>query len=355
MKKYNYIDLAKTITMFLVILFHSLLFFADNPYWLFNADYKNDTSIFLCNILNCTAVPLFVFCSGFLFQISMQKKEISTATAILKRAKRLLLPYLLYGFLWLVPTYTVLDIPSHGRAKGSSLIYGYKSMLLGQFSDVSWFLLMLFWVSVIWIILRKLLKKDSLVIGAVVAAALYFATHNLLSGVDYYTLNQIDVFIVIFFVGASFFWIADRINKLPMPIMILISVLGVLVCAILAQYASLNYWLYSVLAIIMPVIMVIFAMGLCKLKLQAHIENSRIYKWLLKHNMDIYLMQAPGMYVSFMIFYPIIGQYCFLCVIISYIFTIAFDFIIVLLLTHIRSALVRLYETFRKGKNINLH
>lgn len=350
MKNFNYIDLVKTITMFLVILCHNLLFFADNPYWLFNADCKNDTAIFLCNILNCTVVPLFVFCSGFLFQLSMQKKEISTAKAILKRAKRLLLPYLLYGFLWLVPTYTIFDIPSYGRPKGSSFIYGYKSMLLGQFSDVSWFLLMLFWVSVIWIILRKLLKKERLIIGVVVTALLYFVTHYLLSGVGYYTLNQIDVFIVIFFVGASFFWIVDKINKLPMPIMILISVLGVIVCAILVQYASLNYWLYSVLAIIMPVIMVIFAMGLCKLKLQVKIENTHIYKWLLKHNMDIYLMQAPGMYLSFMIFYPIIGQYCFLCVIISYIFTIAFDFIIVLLLTNTRRALMRLYKTLRKSE-----
>ncbi len=350
MKKFNYIDLVKTITMFLVIFCHSLLFFADNPYWLFNADYKNDTAIFLCDFLNCTVVPIFVFCSGFLFQVSIQKKEIITIKAIIKRAKRLLLPYLLYGFLWLVPTYTIFDIPSYGRPKGSSLIYGYKSMLLGQFSDVSWFLLMLFWVSVIWIILRKLLKKERLIIGVVVTALLYFVTHYLLSGVGYYTLNQIDVFIVIFFVGASFFWIVDKINKLPMPIMILISVLGVLVCAILAQYASLNYWIYSVLAIIMPVIMVIFAMGLCKLKLQAQIENSCIYEWLLKHNMDIYLMQAPGMYLSFMIFYPIIGQYCFLCVIISYIFTIAFDFIIVLLLTNTRRALMRLYKTLRKSE-----
>lgn len=344
MKKYHYIDLAKTIMMFLVMLYHSMLFFADNPYWVFHAHYKNDTVIFLCNILNCAVIPLFVFCSGFLFQISMQTKEIGTAAAILKRAKRLLLPYLFYGFLWLVPTYTALDIPSYGRPKGSSLIYGCKSMLLGQFSDVSWFLLMLFWVSAIWIILRKLLKRERLIIGAAAAAALYFAAHDLLSGVNYYTLNQIDAFIVIFFVGASFFWIADKINKLPMPVLILTPVFGVLVCAIPAQYSVSNYWLYSALAIIMPVMMVIFAMGLCKLMLQAHMENSHIYQWLLKHSMDIYLFQAPGMYLSFMIFYPMIGKYCFLCVLISYIFTIIFDFITVLLLTHIRSAAMRLYH-----------
>lgn len=341
MKKYNYIDLAKTITMFLVILFHCLLFFADNPYWVFNADYENDVAIFICNIFNCTLVPLFVFCSGFLFQISTKKKEINIATAVFKRAKRLLLPYLLYGFLWLVPTYTIFDIPSYGRAKGSSLLDGYKSMLLGQFTDVAWFLLMLFWVSAIWIILRRLLEKERLIIGAVITTILYFTAHNLLSGVDYYKLNEIDIYIVIFFAGAVFYWFADTINKLPASILMLISVSGMLVCAMLAQYTSISYWIYDILKVVMPVIMVMFAMGLCKLKTQIRIESNHIYKWLLRHNMDIYLMQAPGMYLSFMIFYPLIGKYCFLCVTISFTITIVFDFIIVLLLTFIRSALMR--------------
>lgn len=47
MKKFYYIDLAKTITMFLVIICHCLLFFANNPYWAVLADYQNDVVIFL--------------------------------------------------------------------------------------------------------------------------------------------------------------------------------------------------------------------------------------------------------------------------------------------------------------------
>lgn len=347
MKKYNYIDLAKTIAMFLVILYHSLLFFADSPYWLFKADYQNDTAIFLCNILNCTVVPLFVFCSGFLFQLSMRKKEMRTGTTILKKAKRLLLPYFLYRFLWLVPTYSIFDIPAYGRPKGSSLLYGYKSMLLGQFNDVSWFLIMLFWVSIIWIILRNFLKKERLIVGAVIVFGLYLTTHQLLADFHYYALDQIDIYIVIFFVGAAFFWVADQIYQWSVSLLLLISVAGILICSMLAQYASLNYWLYSATAILMPAAMVLFMMGLCKFNFMGRIENAQIYKWLIKHNMDIYLMQAPGMYLSFMIFYPFIGQNCFLCVVISYIFTIGIDFVIVLLLTGVRSALARIYKTIR--------
>lgn len=348
MKKYNYIDLVKMITMFLVILCHCLLFFSDNPYWVVNADYESYGAKFLCNILNYSVVPVFVFSAGFLFQVSMQHKESSITDALIKRAKRLLLPYLLYGLLWLVPTYTLFDIPSYGRPEGSSLTDGYKSMLLGMFCDVAWFLLMLFWVSIIWIILKSLLKRNRLIVGSVVAVALYFATHYLLAGISFYTLSQIDIYIVIFFMGASFFWIADKTEKLSMPVLITISVVGILICAILAQYAPIYYWTLCVFEIVMPVVMVLLAMGLCKLKLQTRIEDTRIYKWLLKHNMDIYLMQAPGMYLSFRLFYPLVGQDCALCVILCYILTIALDIFIVLVLSYIRNGLHRLYGAVRR-------
>ena len=336
--------------MFLVILCHSLLFFSGSPYWLLNAEYKNNVAIFLCNILNDTVVPLFVFCAGFLFQLSMRKKEINTGATILKRARRLLIPYFVYRLIWLVPTYSLFDIPAYGRPEGSSLIYGYKAVLLGQFNDVSWFLIMLFWVSVIWIVLRRFLEKDRLMIGAVIAVVLFFATHNLLADIHYYALDQIDIYIVIFFVGASFYFITDKIYTWSTRILLLISISGILVCSMLAQYGAVHYWIYSVVAIMMPVLMVIFTMGLCKFNFRSCMENSPIYKWLLKHNMDIYLMQAPGMYLTFMIFYPMVGRYCFLCVGICYISTIAIDFIIVLLLTYIRNAFMRSYKTLRKAE-----
>lgn len=104
------------------------------------ADYENGTATYLCNILNFTVVPIFVFCSGFLFQTSMQNKKTGIPATILKRTKRLLIPLFLYGLLWLVPTYTAFDIPAYGRPEGTSLLSGYKAMLLGQFCDLSWFL-----------------------------------------------------------------------------------------------------------------------------------------------------------------------------------------------------------------------
>ncbi len=335
MAKYRYIDLARTIAMFGVILFHILVCFSRNLYWFIYADYENDVATYLCNILNFTLVPTFVFCSGFLFQSSMQNKKISTSVAIFKRGKKLLLPFFIYGLLWLVPIYTLLDIPVNGRPKGTSLIDGYKSMLIGQFCDLTWFLLMLFWVTIIWILLRALLKKERFIIGIIVAVGLYFASHYLLANVNYYKINQIDIYIIIFFAGASFFWVADKINTLPVSVLMLISVVGTAVCSIFASYTAVDYRLYFVMAIVMPFLVVILSMGLCKLRLHSHIENTGIYKWLLKHNMDIYLMQAPGIYLSFWLCYSLVGQNFALCTIVSYIFAIVIDFVLVIILTYI--------------------
>ncbi|MGN0342974.1 MAG: acyltransferase family protein [Roseburia sp.] len=348
MKKYNYIDLARTITMFGVIINHILLFFSNNPFWYIYADEENEIAVYLCEVLNVTVVQIFVLCSGFLFQASIQNKEVSILTSIVKKAKRLLLPFFLYGLVWLVPTYTIFDIPTSGRLEGTSLLDGYQAMLLGRFCDVSWFLLMLFWVSIIWILLKDLLKKERFIIGAVAATALFFASHFLLADVNFYKINQIDIYLIIFFVGASFYWIADKVNKLPLSVLMLISVSGVALCSILAPYTSIAYWLYCVLAVLMPVFVVIFAMAVCKLKIHSHVENTNIYKWLLKHNMDIYLLQAPGMYLSFWLVYPLVGKNCALCVIVTFTVTVAIDFILVILLTYIRKLLSPVNEVLKK-------
>ena len=98
-----------------------------------------------------------------------------------------------------------------------------------------------------------------------------------------------------------------------------------------------SYWLYSMIAVVMPFLLVILSMGLCKFKVYAEIEASYTYKWLLQHNMNIYLMQVPAMYLSFMVFYPVIGENFFLCVTAEYIFTILLDFMAVQILAHIIS------------------
>ena len=327
MKKYNYIDFMKTMAMFMVIVAHCTLFFSDNEFWPIKADQESVLLRWICNFVVLSVVPIFTFAAGFLLQLSLQKNKDSRVGLIRKKAVRLLIPYYIYGILWLVPTYTFFDIPSYGRDKGASLIEGYKAMALGEFSDVAWFLLMLFWVTLIWILLKGLLKKENLIYGAIVSLTIFFVVHFFLQEIYYFKISQI--YIVVFFVGAAFFYISDAIyNKVSKWILIFGSLVGIAVCVCLAQISTKISSVEYLLRVVIPVIFVLFSMGLCQTKVVGKLEETVVYRWLRKNSLYIYLLQAPGVYIVFKILYPLIGSNALLCFLVMFILTTLLDVIL---------------------------
>ncbi len=327
MKKYNYIDFMKTMAMFMVIVAHCTLFFSDNEFWPIKADQESVLLRWICNFVVLSVVPIFTFAAGFLLQLSLQKNKDSMAGLIRKKAVRLLIPYYIYGTLWLVPTYTFFDIPSYGRDKGASLIEGYKAMALGEFSDVAWFLLMLFWITLVWILLKGLLKKENLVYGAIVSFILFFIVHICLTEVYYFKISQI--YVVVFFAGAAFFYISDVIyNNVSKWILIVGSLIGIAVCVCLAQISTKISSVEYILRVVIPVIFAFFAMGLCRTKAIGKLEETAVYKWFRKNSLYIYLLQAPGVYIVFKIVYPLIGSHAVLCFLVMFTLTTLIDVIL---------------------------
>lgn len=344
MKKYNYIDFVKTITMFLVIVAHCTLFFSGNEFWFIKAEQESIVLRWISKFVVLSVVPIFTFASGFLLQLSLQKNKGSIVDLIRKKAVHLCIPYFIYGILWLVPTYTFFDIPSFGRDKGASLIDGYKAMALGQFSDVAWFLLMLFWVTLIWILLKELLKKENLIYGAMVSAVLYFVVHFYLGQIDYYKISQIDIYIIVFFVGAAFFYVSDIVyNTVPEWLLIVGSLVGMIPCVFLAQLSTERYILECILKIVIPVLFLTFSMGLCRTNVIVKLEETAVYNWLRKNCLYIYLLQAPGVYIVFGIIYPIIGSNALLCFLLLFILTTLIDVILTLIYVFIKGKILHVF------------
>ena len=341
MKKYNYIDFMKTITMFLVIVAHCTLFFSSNEFWLIKAEQESMLLNWISIFVVLSVVPIFTFASGFLLQLSLQKNESSIVDLIGKKAVRLLIPYFIYGTLWLVPTYTFFDIPSFGRDKGASLVDGYQAMALGEFSDVAWFLLMMFWVTLIWILQNRLLRKRNIIFGAVASVVLYFAAHFFLGQIDYYKISQIDIYIIVFFAGAAFFYISDFIyNNVPKWALIVGSLFGIIACVFLAQLSTEIYIIECILKIVVPVLFSTFSMGLCRTKAVGKLEETAVYNWLRKNSLYIYLLQAPGVYVVFDIIYPIVGSSPLLCFAVLFILTTLSDVILTLICVFIKGKIM---------------
>lgn len=344
MKKYNYIDFVKTITMFLVIVAHCTLFFSGNEFWFIKAEQESIVLRWISKFVVLSVVPIFTFASGFLLQLSLQKNKGSIVDLIRKKAVHLCIPYFIYGILWLVPTYTFFDIPSFGRDKGASLIDGYKAMALGQFSDVAWFLLMLFWVTLIWILLKELLKKENLIYGAMVSVVLYFVVHFYLGQIDYYKISQIDIYIIVFFVGAAFFYVSDIVyNTVPEWLLIVGSLVGMIPCVFLAQLSTERYILECILKIVIPVLFLTFSMGLCRTNVIVKLEETAVYNWLRKNSLYIYLLQAPGVYIVFGIIYPIIGSNALLCFLLLFILTTLIDVILTLIYVFVKGKILHVF------------
>lgn len=342
MKKYNYIDFLKTMAMFMVIVAHCALFFSGNEFWLIKADQESILLRWISKFVVLSVIPIFTFAAGFLLQLSLQKNKGSIVSLIRKKAVRLLIPYFIYGTLWLVPTYTFFDIPSFGRDKGASLIDGYKAMALGKFSDVAWYLLMMFWVTLIWILLNGLLKKRNIIYGAMVSVVLYFAAHFFLGQIDYYKISQIDIYIIVFFVGAAFFYISDFVyHNVSKWILIVGSLVGIMVCVFLAQLSTEIYMIECMLKIVIPVLFSTFSMGLCRTKVVEKLEETAVYNWLRKNSLYIYLLQAPGVYIIFGIIYPVIGSNTVLCFLVLFILTTLLDGILTLIYEFIKEKIIR--------------
>ena len=158
-KRFDYISDLKTICLIGVVLGHCLLFYAGNPFFPETADFISSGAVLTGAFLDAALISSFVFCSGFLFANSISRKNRTVMQSLAERTKRLLIPYYIYGALWIVPLYTFFNIKCFGRPENAGYLEGYKYMLLGCFSDHLWFLWMLFWVSSAFILMKPLLTR----------------------------------------------------------------------------------------------------------------------------------------------------------------------------------------------------
>lgn len=137
-KKLEAIDNSKVLMMMAVVLYHSCMFFTGS--WFDGAKlvYQADYLVVFAQWLNTFHVQTFTMASGCLFYaLRVEKKKYNEFNAdILKRAKRLLLPYFMVMITWVIPFYVY-----YSGFNWSKIVYKY---VLGCAPSQLWFLPMLF-------------------------------------------------------------------------------------------------------------------------------------------------------------------------------------------------------------------
>ena len=132
------IDNAKVWMMLAVVLYHSCMFFAGD--WFDGAEpvYKARYILIFAQWLNTFHVQTFTMASGFLFYClrTEKGKYVDFGKDVLKRGKRLLLPYICVMLTWVIPFYV-----HYSGFDLSQIVYKY---VFGCAPSQLWFLPMLF-------------------------------------------------------------------------------------------------------------------------------------------------------------------------------------------------------------------
>lgn len=152
---YDEITLMKGLAMFLAVVGHSLPDASKG----FNIIGENSFSEFLYHWIYSFHMSAFFFCAGFLFIPKLPYKKCTDV--VYKRFNRLMIPYFFYSLTYLLLKTILSSFADHPLVDNAFLM-----MFLGVSPSFGcWFLWVLFFISMIFLLIKHLNSKWMLVIG----------------------------------------------------------------------------------------------------------------------------------------------------------------------------------------------
>lgn len=264
MPKIGFITLAQMIGCFLVIFGHSYPLITDFPF------------LFRCiqTFIYCFHMPLFVWCSGFLFIYTRQTEKYSFLTFCKRRAKRLLVPYFAFScigiFLRLIlqklmPNTEGIRIDSITR-----IFLVPHENVWGHF----WFLPMLFFIGLIGYCMERLIKKAKYkrIIQLVFLCAAFACSYLKIPYGEWLGLNDIADYLWIFILGCICAPFATV--EIPRKVKFSLIIVSVLCAVALFIYRGNDFIRQSPEKHLIAVLMITAVVLLCQL-LAEHIHISR--------------------------------------------------------------------------------
>ncbi len=217
-KRLENVNLIKIILMVLIVISHSIIFL-NGSWYPYGTIEKVNVISYVVDWLGSFHIFAFTLVSGYIFYY--QKYEISAypkySSFILKKVKRLIVPFLFLSLFWVIPVNWII---------GGFNLERFAKILIGVRSEQLWFLLMLFFVFALCYPLSNFFKKRGL-LGAFVSLACYgvgfIGAYFLPDVLQIFTALK---FIPFFFLGFKMRQGWDKyISKIPFYIYIIIDVL----------------------------------------------------------------------------------------------------------------------------------
>ncbi|MBQ9121861.1 MAG: acyltransferase [Lachnospiraceae bacterium] len=180
-KYYAQIDALKGIAIFFVVLAHSIILYPVNLM-------ENEKCYFLFQLVSSVHMTLFFTVSGYCFSYDGSYKDY-----IFKKTKRILVPYVVFNLMDMVPRCLFPGFVNRSKSIEESLL----DMLLcgGEY----WFLYTLFFIFLLYPILYKIQKRSTLAKIIVEVCLLIIGFFPI--PIEIFTINQVCKFLVFFNMG----------------------------------------------------------------------------------------------------------------------------------------------------------
>lgn len=157
--KNNEINILRGIAFVLVLLGHS---FPDSAY-----GYINMYTEFAREYIYSFHMPLFFIISGFCMAPLLSQKQISIKDELIKRAKRLLIPYLFYSYIAIIPK---LIFSSYMYIKFEPRLI-WTTLLGKSTSGTLWYIWNLFVINMFFLIISRFIYNK--IIWLLISSGLY--------------------------------------------------------------------------------------------------------------------------------------------------------------------------------------
>lgn len=293
-KELRYITLAQLIGCVLVILGHSYPFVTEYP------EYVRDFRTFLYVF----HMPLFVFCSGYLFSYTGQSTKYTFWSFTKNRALRLLVPYVSLSLIGVLPKILFSSVLNDKLGMdGMSLLRAFlvpRENIWGHF----WFLPMIFFIGIIFYVVERYLfrgKSLSVKWGVLFLILCILAVfHRPIPGLQWLGINDICQFAWAYASGCLCFHLFGDIQqhfKASDTTIIVVSCLGIILISVIWFLFGRNLpeLVGMGVKILIAILMIGSVLLLC-LGLEQHSRISR--QSLLGQTYQIYILSWPCQLVA---------------------------------------------------------
>lgn len=181
------LDIIKFWAIILVVLGHVAMFYSPSP--LFKPLIGSDFMAACQRIIYSFHMPLFIFVSGcvYSFQVECLKKKQDSKTFFIKKWKRLMIPYIIFGLFYVAPFLVLWGY------RDNYFSYVYDGIILSHDARHLWYVWALFNIFIIFYAISKLLDHSNwpqyilliFAIGCFIIANIFPYTFQLSSAFKY--------------------------------------------------------------------------------------------------------------------------------------------------------------------------